>query len=49
MFLSFWYILFLPFAPCIGCAKTVCELLLKIINYCETIGGNIKDMKPLCG
>ena len=47
-FLSFWYILFLPFTVCCAPVKGICESILKLINLVVTCAENIKGMKPLC-
>ncbi len=41
------YVLALPFTPCFPCLKEICTTLLKWIQWCEVIGQNIKEMKPL--
>ena len=47
-FLCGFYILLLPFSACFPALKEVCNALLKWIQYCEVVGTNIKEMKPLC-
>jgi phosphate/sulfate permease len=48
-FLSWIWILLMPFEACCPCLKPICQTLLKWIQYCETVGENIKGMKSLCG
>ena len=45
--LGWIYILLLPFQACFPFLKDVCATLLKWMQYCETCGQNIKDMKDL--
>lgn len=43
------WILLMPLAACIPALKEVNTTLLKWIQFCEIVGQNIKEMKPLTG
>ena len=48
-FLAGFWILFMPLSACIPALKEINNTLLKWIQYCEVVGQNIKEMKPLTG
>jgi len=47
-FVAYFYVLLLPFAPCIDAVKGVCDALLKVVQLPLTFAENMVHMKA-CG
>lgn len=47
-FFAWWYVLFLPFVPCCGCAKDASDILLKLVQLPLTCSQNMMAQKAIC-